>query len=667
MRLFWSVIALVLGWVGLQGFQSSPTIEELVRPSDVTNVQLSPEGGYIAVLTRAPYAHYDDDEDAPDLLSDELEDRLLIINLETGEATTQQFGRFQGLWMRWVTEDRLVGGFRLPGVYENSIASSVAASRVFAFDRDASNMVMLFEGEWRRFQESNRYLSNLASILPDDPDHILMPSARGRGVSLWRVNVHTGEAEAVDHGNARTLSWNITRDGQPIIRTDISHNFDELIVYASDAPGEWVRIEEIEINDLIAEESEFSWAASSPNDDEIYVFARPNGADRLGIHAYNVRTREFGAPIATHPRVDVRNVVRDPRTDELLATSFWDDRLEYHFLDEELRAHFNAISGFFGTDVNVVPFQRSGNKFLIGVSGPLEPLTFYLYDFETSAIDPVIADRSWLLERTLAPMEVVRYSAQDGLEISGYLTRPAGRQGLLPLIVYPHGGPEARDYFTFDRFAQAFATAGYAVFQPNFRGSGGYGNDFAEAGYGEWGGLMQQDVTDGVNWLISQGIADASRICIAGASYGGYSALIGGLQSPDIYQCAASASGVTDPDQFLDSREGFLSYDYWVELIGHPRRDHERIRATSPRQQARHYQIPILLVHSEWDRVVPIEQAELMERALRRNDRDFEYIEIERAGHDYASPEASQELIEAFIEFFDAHIGNSSGDAEGQP
>lgn len=233
----------------------------------------------------------------------------------------------------------------------------------------------------------------------------------------------------------------------------------------------------------------------------------------------------------------------------------------------------------------------------------------------------------------------------------------------------PHGGPESRDYYIFHRQAQWLASLGYQVFQPNFRGSAGYGSAFADAGRKEWGGAMQNDLTDAVQFLTSSGIADVGNVCIMGASYGGYAALAGATLTPDLYQCAIAIAPVTDLERQLrwERREFGRNSEtlaYWQAHMGDLNEDAEMLEARSPARLSDRIQIPILLVHGERDDIVPYEQSTLMVRALKRSGKPHEFLSFETAGHSWRNSEDERTEFETIQRFLAEHLPVSTTDVE---
>ncbi len=226
----------------------------------------------------------------------------------------------------------------------------------------------------------------------------------------------------------------------------------------------------------------------------------------------------------------------------------------------------------------------------------------------------------------------------------------------LPFVVLPHGGPHARDFLRFDWLAQLMTSQGYGVLQMNFRGSTGYGADFFEAGKKQWGQAMQDDITDGTHWLIAQGLADPERICIAGASYGGYAALMGVAKEPELYQCAVSLNGVADLPSLLSSKRRYVGGTFYTRFIGHLWRDRQALRANSPARRADEIVAPVLLVHGEDDRVVNKRQSRKMRDALKTAKVDHQFVELPEGDH-YLSREANrQAFAKVATEFLAEHL-----------
>jgi dipeptidyl aminopeptidase/acylaminoacyl peptidase len=262
----------------------------------------------------------------------------------------------------------------------------------------------------------------------------------------------------------------------------------------------------------------------------------------------------------------------------------------------------------------------------------------------------------------VGPIRAINYKAADGLEIHGYLTTPPGVENPagLPLVVLAHGGPAARDTMGFDWWAQALASRGYAVLQANFRGSTGYGVAFMEAGYGEWGRKMQTDLSDGVRHLAAEGVIDPKRVCIVGASYGGYAAMAGPTLDPGIYRCAVSVAGVSDLRRMVSwvaetgARRDSTGVRYWNRFMGAGRTGDRSLDSLSSVRLAKTADAPILLLHGRDDTVVPIEQSRIMADALRREGKPVELIELAGEDHWLSRADTRQQMLRETVRFLEA-------------
>ncbi len=349
-----------------------------------------------------------------------------------------------------------------------------------------------------------------------------------------------------------------------------------------------------------------------------------------------------------------------PVTRRLAGFSHNDDWVAYDYTDPLLKKIADALPQLMGDDyrTSIVEYAEDPRKLIIYGENAEDAGTYYFADLSTGALQVLSQNYEnlpveWITEKT-----AITYKAADGLDIPGYLTLPHGKPAKdLPLIVLPHGGPQARDYIGFDWQAQALASRGYAVLQPNFRGSGGYSSGFAVAGHGEFGRKMQTDLSDGVRYLVKKGMVDPKRVAIMGASYGGYAALGGATLDPGIYNCAVSIAGVSDPASFVsfiaektDSRSstGVL---YWKQFMGDPKLYDE----ISPVKQAARASCPIQLIHGTDDTVVPIDQSRRMENALKRAGKPVEFVTYKGQDHWETVGSSRIEMMKVALAFIEKH------------
>jgi dipeptidyl aminopeptidase/acylaminoacyl peptidase len=331
------------------------------------------------------------------------------------------------------------------------------------------------------------------------------------------------------------------------------------------------------------------------------------------------------------------------------------------WLDADAEKRFRRVAGAFKDKlVSVYGRSEDGKRVLAEVESPTSPPVYYFVDLAKGTADIVSETYPGLIDAKLGEMRVLHYKARDGAMVPAYLTLPPGSDGKsLPLVVLPHGGPEDRDDFAFDWWAQFLAVRGYAVLQPQFRGSTGFGEDWRKAGYRQWGGLMQDDVTDGVRAMIEQGVADASRICIVGASYGGYAALAGAAFTPDLYRCAASVNGVADLPNLLRYEKAHAGAEsnqlaYWREHIGSP--DDENVIAKSPQRAAANIKAAVMLMHAVNDTVVPQSQSQAMARELQGQLKSVTYVSLAGEDHWLSQSATRVQMLKELEKFLSEHL-----------
>lgn len=351
-------------------------------------------------------------------------------------------------------------------------------------------------------------------------------------------------------------------------------------------------------------------------------------------------------------------------TRELIGFSaLTDNAYDVVFLDPALAARWASVTAAYpGKTVQVVSATPDFDKIIILTQGPGDAGTYALIDMAAGRAIPLGSQYPAVPAAAMGEVRYITYRAADGMEIPAYLTLPPGREARnLPLIMLPHGGPGARDEPGFDHWSQLLASRGYAVLQPQFRGSTGYGTAHLEAGYGQWGRKMQSDLTDGVHYLRDQGIADPERVCIFGWSYGGYAAMAGATLDPETYRCSIAGAGVSDLPRMLawerDQTGGkdTIVMRFWKRFMGAERINDNSIAQVSPARLADRVQGPVLLIHGRDDSVVPYEQSELFQRALERAGKDVEMVELRGEDHWLSRASGRLRVSQALIDFLQRH------------
>jgi dipeptidyl aminopeptidase/acylaminoacyl peptidase len=575
-------------------------------------------------------------------------------------------------WVQWKTDQRLLVGVtylkldRIDNKPDGKIYGEHYRKLLIAVNRDGKNAVILFNDE-KHLANHTRGVFTLLDVLKKDPDHVLVITQDGQGFpGVWKADINTGSAEIIEKGELETRGWQVDSQSNIVLRTQAGYG-DERI--QARAPGEktWTTIATIRYHDA-RELADFEIFGPTDQPNQIYVGVKGKSdqpADTRALRVYDLKTKSVGDPVWPAAKYDLKAIVYRANSYDLEGVCFVVDVLACQFKDKTVDANFQGIEKFFGGDRNVERLSSSddGRLWLLDVSGPDEPGSLYLYDWRARHLDFLVSRFPNLPAEKLGTMQRFAFTDRDGVTIPGYVTLPPGApKGPLPMVVMPHGGPEVRDDFGYDALVQAIATRGYLVFQPNFRGSGGYGARYAEAGYGEWGGRMQDDVTDGVKALIQQGRADPNRICIFGASYGGYAALMGGASTPELYKCVVSMAGLSDLNDLIDwNLHAYGSdserYRYSLKSMGDPFHEHDKLRRDSPVSYASKYQPPVLLLSGDGDVISPLKQSQMMESALKKAGKDVRLVVYKTEGHPYWSDDHMKDAMTQVTAFIQDHIG----------
>ena len=432
--------------------------------------------------------------------------------------------------------------------------------------------------------------------------------------SVKRVDLITGKARQVE--KARDRVWDWYADERGTVRAGIAYEGRRWTLWYRDNPDEKLR----RLQGKISKQDEDSAV-------DRFIFRGGQSwivtnekTGRFGLYYYDLTKGVLGEAIFDHPEVDLDDVAYDPSTGKILAVQYEDDRRHRMWFDADFKTLQAKLDKALPSSVNL-PSQMSTDKsrILVWSQGASDPGRYFLLDRKAGKMHAIVDPYPAIDPSDLANVQWVRYRARDGLDLHGYLTLPKGREAKnLPLIMLPHGGPFERDHWEYDPLVQLLANRGYAVFQPQFRGSTGYGRDFVAKGYGQWGTKMQDDLDDGVAWLASSGKVDPKRVCIVGSSYGGYAAMWAAIRNPNVYRCAASFAGVMDlPRQLSFDKKLFSATRYYKEW--RDKVDGEGARnlgEVSPINFPRRVAIPVFIAHGEKDPNVPVSQSRAMVEAL---------------------------------------------------
>jgi dienelactone hydrolase len=604
----------------------------------ISNIQVSPDGSKWAAI-----------------LGNETRAEIQIRDLATAKLlNASAVDKAKARSLQWAGPEHV-----LATVSTTAVALGVTASRREWF------MLVDFDLQQKRWRRLLADVPNAMNVISGEPTalmlngkpNVLVPGVTfpgGRSVStLFRIPLDNGRADSVMTGNDDTYDWVAGPDGKPLARVDYDQKSGEWRLYTRQN-GSLTRA----YAEVAPLDPPYLRALGS-NGDTLLVSTQKSGVRQ--VHDVGIADGQWSPP---RPELDTDSLVTDPATGRLIGT--FDktlDAINYRFFDPVDQKMWAMITRAFpGELVTLASWSDDRMTAIIEVEGAAHGDAFFVVDRKKKTAD-------WLADRypgvgpdDVAPRQAMTYKAGDGLAIAGYLTLPRGRAPkALPLVVLAHGGPAARDDPGFDWWAQALASRGYAVLQPQFRGSGGFGTPLRDAGFGEWGRKMQTDLSDGVRHLAKAGTIDPARVCIVGASYGGYAALAGPTLDPGVYRCASSVAGVADLRRMLSaqisssggSQNGTLRY--WKRFMGVDSATAPELDTISPARLADRVTVPIQLIHGKDDTVVKLEQSLIMEKALRAAGKPVEMITLPGEDHWLSRAPTRIAMLTAMVGFLEKH------------
>jgi dipeptidyl aminopeptidase/acylaminoacyl peptidase len=452
--------------------------------------------------------------------------------------------------------------------------------------------------------------------------------------NLYKINLKTGVTRRLESGGSdETDEWLVATDGQPMAQSLYDQKQGAWSLKVKSGRG-WTTAER-----AVSKMGSRGLSGLGRDGRSVLVWLDDeNDEDKTYLREYALD----GSHVTVPGSEKFDGLIHAPDGSSLVgAFSLVGDERRYTFFDAKLQASWNAVvKAFPGEQVSLASWSDDKRRLIVQVDSPTLGLAYALVDLNTKSAQFLGETYLGLTPEGVSEMRPIKYKAADGLEITGYLTLPRGKDPKnLPLVVLPHGGPQGRDTLGFDWWSQALASRGYAVLQPNFRGSEGFGYSFVKAGFGQWGKAMQTDLSDGVRHLAKQGTIDPKRVCIVGASYGGYAALAGATLDKGVYRCAASVAGPADLKRMLvDSNKLYSSSNnstmrYWLRFMGADGVKDPDLGVISPARLADKVEIPLLLIHGKDDTVVPYVQSTLMADAMKRAGKPVELVTLPSEDH----------------------------------
>jgi dienelactone hydrolase len=633
---------------------AAPSIEDFTRYDDFGGILLSPDGEYAAVLGGKHGRGV-----------------LGFLSMKDGKMTNgvraregSEFFDFQ-----WISSRRVL--YRLAERQINGVLAMTG--EMAAIDVDGKKHEFLYgyragqmqTGTHIAARESSYATAELISTLKADDRNVLMSEQPWKLVGdyyyvdhdakpgIILLDVYTGRKRSL--GRAPLIAAEILADAQDRVRIAVGLNsgLKYAVSWKPDPEGGWKDFDlpgfnpESIVPKIMGEDSQ-----------SLYFLGVAEGERHSALYRLDLQTRAM-TRVFGFPDTDISDVVYDLARKRIIGVQSYIDKRVTHWLDSADPAARVAAAlqrSFAGQNIDVATATEDGRLAVVKVSSSTNPGDYYLFDTRAMKAQYIQPARKWIDPAKMRPKEPFAFKARDGLELHGYVTRPAG-EGPHPVVVLPHGGPHGiREYWEFDWESQLLASRGYAVLQLNYRGSGGFGDEFTEMGYREWGGKIQDDLTDSLRWAVEQKIADGRRACIVGASFGGYSALQSIEREPGLYRCAVGIAGIYDLELMYESGDVPVfrtGEDYLHKVLG---RDAAQLREFSPVRGAQKIQVPVLLIHGREDRRADFEQATRMKAALDAAGKKYEWRVLKGEGHGIQDEETRAEVYASILEFLDRNL-----------
>lgn len=634
-------------------------VETFFRKSEYSGAELSPSGRYLAVIAPVEGHH-----------------GLVVMDLDARTVVTRMKSPGEGdvIGIIWQTDQRMLvrlGELQAVAGEPPRVAGLVAVNRDGSDSRLVASLVIKGNG----FQRP--WFVRLLRVTEGTNDALLTARDRNvRSLDVYRYDTVSGARELLTVDAPGDVDrWVVDFDGVPRAAVVDSVDDDKSAWYVrASAKDPWIKVEEAKLGRLTSAPMQFD-----PSGKLLYVSARKDGADRAAVFEYDVATGAWKGPVVRHPERDIdaedAGFVVDYPAHKLLGLRYADDRAATVWFDSDWARIQKSVDAALPDTVNLL--QHHGERWLVVAYSDRDPGAVYLLNAKTMQMQTLVAYRRWIDPKTMAATRWVRYPARDGLTIPALLTVPPGANGKpVPLVVDIHGGPNVdATPWRFDTEVQFMASRGYAVLQPQFRGTKGFGWKLESSGYRRWGDEMQDDLEDGVKWAVAQGVADPGHVCFYGWSYGGYAALWGAIKNANLIKCSVGLAAVTSIDYMFDNAQTDLSRvaersTLLAYRIGDPKTERARFKRVNPLDNADKVGVPILLGYGASDVRVPLVHGSDFRAALDKYHKPYEWVVYPDEGHGFNKDENRYDLYGRVERFLAAHLGGaatSTADSVVQP
>ncbi|MFB2801023.1 alpha/beta hydrolase family protein [Shewanella seohaensis] len=621
------------------------------RGNEYSNVKISPTGKYLSAIT-----------------SVEGKNVLLVLDAQTKKLlnairfpSNAQVGTYE-----WANSERIVlakeylkGWTDVPQYYGELMAVNADGSRkAYLFGYNSGEQQT---GSNIKKNTPMRATAFILDPLPEDERYMLVNAIPWNNESnlnfellqdVYRVDLFNGTRKRITGSPIGRARFMTDHEGEVrFVAGEDGKNITK-VFYRKD--GEWVNTDKLNLG-----LSDFTPISFADNKNSIYAAGRV-GNETLGVYRINLETGDK-AEIIQDEVVDPSNFWINGTNKQLYAVEFENGYPSYAFVDNNdnhAKLLKDLLAALPGHQVQIVSETRNGEQLVVIAFNDRNPGDYYLFDTKKLKLEYLAAARKWLDPEKMAEVKPISFTNRDGQKIHGYLTLPNGKEAKnLPLVVNPHGGPHGiRDWWGFDPQNQLLAQNGMAVLQVNFRGSGGYGERFEQAGYQKWGSDIQHDIIDATQYVIDQGLADKERVCIAGGSFGGYSALQSAVLAPDMFKCAVGFAGVYDLELMFD--EGDVARtrsgtSYLKDVLG---QDKATLKAMSPSENVAKLKANLLLVHGGDDERAPIEQLESLEKALKAHNYPYQKLVMDNEGHGFYDDSHRAKYYDQMLSFLKTNL-----------